>query len=143
MNILQSLETWVSAQNAVLEAKAVQLAINIKHDVQVAESDISAVLAYMTAHLPQVVGFLGQVSSMIAILAGIPGVNTAAAAGAVTAALKVTSDAGAALAAYNADIAAGKSQAIALADLVAAFMEAKTAASSAASATIAITPAKS
>jgi hypothetical protein len=143
MNILQSLETWVSAQNAALEAKAVQLAINIKHDIQVAESDISAVLAYMTAHLPQVVGFLGQVSSMIAILGGIPGVSTASAAAAVTAALKVTSDAGAALQAYNADIAAGKSQAVALADLVAAFMEAKTAASSAAGATIAITPAKS
>lgn len=137
---LQSLETWVSAQSAAIEAKLVTDAASIKNGIAVANADIVAGLAYIGAHLPQIETFLQTVATAVTILSG-GGIPTATAASAIASALQLSAQAGAGLAAYNADIAAGKSQLVAYADLIAAFMNAKAAASTAAAATVSV-PAK-
>lgn len=119
-----SLETMVSAWNQQIEAKIAIVAATIVHDGQVLESDITAGLAYMTAHLPQIEAGLKTVAEAVSILPGI-GSPSSEAMTAIADALVVTQTAGVALAAYNADMAAGKPQIVAYADLAAAFLNAK------------------
>jgi hypothetical protein len=137
MSILQSFENWLSTFTAEAEADLLKFAINVRHGIEVAETDIAKGAAWLTANLPQMLTFLAEVESVVAALAGA-GVNTAAAGAIVAQALKLSQDAGAALTAYNADIAAGKSQAQALADADAAFVNAKAAAAQAATALLAL-----
>lgn len=128
---IATMETTVSGWVMQIEANLVVVATNTRNGVQVAEADINAGLAFMTAHLPQIEGFLQTVATVVGDLSG-EGAATSAAMTAVADALALSQQAGVSLAAYNADIAAGKSQTVAYADLVSAFMTASAASKTAA-----------
>ncbi len=134
-----SLESLVSTWNSEIEANLIVVATDIAKGVQVAEDDINAGLAYMTAHLPQIESFLQTVATVVGTLTGT-GAATSAAMTAVTDALSLSAQAGVSLTAYNADIAAGKPQTVAYADLVSAFMTAKSASAAAGAGAVTAAP---
>lgn len=133
-----SIITWFQSFTSIAEADLMKLAVNIKQDIQVAESDLAKGAAWLTANLPTVLNYLSEVEAVLAALAGSGVTITPAASTALATALKLGADAAASLAAYTADINAGKPQTIALADAYAAFVNAKGAAAQAAVAALSL-----